>query len=150
MIQGEVVTINTVARDFVRDLARAGIKRVTEDGKATFHSLRKCYIRAVAESGTDLKTIMTLARHGFAQMSMEVYAQPNPGRLKDVAQAVSDRIREAEVGPACATYVARAVAGSKEDAVTPTGKESCARGHVVEVRGFEPLTCRLRTCRSPD
>jgi len=107
-----------VSENFRRDCAKAGIKRITREGKATFHSFRVNFINAVVESGSDLKTIMTLARHGSAQMSLETYAKPNPKRLRAAVEAVSKRIKEAvEVSPCCA-YVAQAVAGSKDHPAT--------------------------------
>lgn len=89
----------TVSENFRRDCAKAGIHHVTAEGKATFHSLRVNFINAVVESGSDLKTIMTLARHGSAQMSMETYAKPNPKLLRAAVKAVSERVKEVAEGP---------------------------------------------------
>jgi integrase len=88
--------MQTLWENLARDLNKAKIERVTPEGKATFHSFRKNYITAVAASGADLKTIMTLARHKTAAMSMEVYAQADSGRLRKAAQAVSNGIVTAE------------------------------------------------------
>jgi len=91
----------TTNENFQRDCAKAGIRRITDDGKATFHSFRVNYINAVVESGCDLKTIMTLARHGSAQMSMEVYAKPKPERLRAAVDAVAAKLAEAHARDAC-------------------------------------------------
>ncbi len=97
----------TVSENFKRDCAKARIRRLTDDGKATFHSLRVNYVNAAVESGSDLKTIMTLARHGSAQMSMETYAKPKPERLRAAVEAIS----EAE----CCASAARAVGAEDVD-----------------------------------
>jgi len=99
----------TANENYQRDCAKAGIRRVTSEGKATFHSFRVNYINAVVESGSDLKTIMTLARHGSAQMSMEVYAKPEPERLRSAAEAVSRGVQGAIDAASCCASVAQAV-----------------------------------------
>lgn len=84
----------TTWENFARDCAKAKIVRNTLEGKATFHSLRVCFINAVVQSGSDLKTIMELARHGSAFMSMQTYAKPNPQRLREAAEAAARHVQE--------------------------------------------------------
>jgi integrase len=100
----------TTSENFGRDLEKAGIVKITADGKATFHSLRVCFIQAIVESGADLKTTMEAARHSAAQMSLETYAKPNPDRLRAAAQQVGFFLSESRKS---ANKVA-AVAGSTE------------------------------------
>jgi integrase len=83
----------TCSENLNRDFIKAGIRRQTTSGKATFHSFRVNYINAVVKTGADLKTIMTLARHSSATMSMSTYAKPDAQRLRECAEAVSESIK---------------------------------------------------------
>jgi len=95
-----------VGDEFFADLQAAEIQHVIDGkGKATFHSLRVNYINSVVESGADLKTVMTLARHGSAAMSMETYAKPKPERLRAAAEAVAEQVKAVESGAACSACV---------------------------------------------
>ncbi|MHC4253158.1 MAG: tyrosine-type recombinase/integrase [Planctomycetota bacterium] len=132
----------TANENLQRDCAKAGIRRVTNEGKATFHSFRVNYINAVVESGSDLKTIMTLARHGSAQMSMEVYAKPKPERLRAAARAVADRLEEVISADTCCAYVAREVGAETTRPVSPEPVGAYGPQELASPRGFEP--------RSPD
>lgn len=76
-----------VSDNFARDREAAGIARVTSDGKATFHSLRVTYVDAIVHSGADLHTAMTLARHGSARMTLEVYPRTDRDRMREAAEA---------------------------------------------------------------
>ncbi len=81
--------------NFEGDLEKAGIvKKITGQGKATFHSLRVCYIQAVVQSGADLKTIMALARHSSAQMSLETYAKEDQGAMREAAERAAEATEE--------------------------------------------------------
>jgi hypothetical protein len=91
---------------FKEDFGKAGTKRKTAEGKATFHSLRVNYINAVVQSGADLKTIMTLARHSSATMSMQTYAKPDANRLRRAAEAVGKALKHAAKDPVLAPRVA--------------------------------------------
>ena len=79
----------------VRDYKAAGIAIKTDAGRATWHSLRKCYVNALVRTGADVKTIMTLARHSSAQLSMEVYASADPARLRQGVEAAFDHVKNA-------------------------------------------------------
>ena len=116
----------TVSENFDRDCATAKMKRVTNEGKATFHSFRVNYINAVVESGSDLKTIMTLARHGSAQMSMETYAKPKPERLQAAVEAVSEGVERAIAKPAWCEYGAQAVGAEAMVPSSPSPVETYA------------------------
>jgi hypothetical protein len=103
----------TVNENFKRDCAKAAIQRKTRDGKLRFPSFRVNYINSVVESGTDLKTIMTLARHGSAQMSMETYAKPKPDRLRAAAESANSRLEEILGDETYCTDTARRKVSSK-------------------------------------
>jgi integrase len=61
--------------------------RAALDEALTFHSFRVNYINGVVKSGADLKTIMALARHSSATMSMSTYAKTDAQRLRTVAES---------------------------------------------------------------
>ncbi len=130
----------TMTENLNRDFKKARVPKETPEGRATFHSFRVNYINTLAESGADLKTIMTLARHKSAQMSMETYCKAKPTRLRAVAEAVARKVKEAISGRESATGVARAVAGSKENAVSPTDGKAYGGYALVPPPGFEPGT----------
>ena len=98
------------------------------------------YINAVVESGGDLKTIMTLARHGSAQMSMETYAKPKPERLRAAVEA--EGLEEAISESPCHTFVKQAVGSENENPASPEPVGTCGVERLASPRGFEP--------RSPD
>ena len=126
----------SVSSNFRRDCAKARIIRGKKEGKATFHSLRVNYINSVVESGSDLKTIMTLARHGSAQMSMEVYAKAKTEHLRDAAEAASERLERAISAESCHTCVKQAV-GAETEVPTDEGLEVfSAQNSLVAPRGF--------------
>lgn len=75
------------------DFEKANVVAVTDQGKATWHSLRKVYINNVIRSGADLKTVMELARHSSATMSMDVYAKAKPSLLKNAVASVAAKIK---------------------------------------------------------
>ena len=86
-----------------------------------------------------MKTIMQLARHGSAQMSMEVYAKPKPERLRAAVEAVSEGVERAiPEAPWCARG-ARAVGAEGDEAVSPVPGEPCLAAGVVTPTGFEPV-----------
>lgn len=97
-----------LARTFGKDLDAARITRELPGvkGRATFHSFRVNYVNAVIESGADLKTIMELARHGAASMSMETYAKPRSERLRTAAEAAAKAVQAAQSCPTAAQPVA--------------------------------------------
>jgi len=58
-----------------KDLKAADIPKWTPEGKIDFHACRTAYITFVLESGTDLKTAQTLARHSTPDLTMNVYGK---------------------------------------------------------------------------
>jgi integrase len=81
-----------------RNAARIPKKIAGQEARATFHSLRECFIQAVVESGADVKTVMEVARHSAATMSFQTYAKPNPARMQEAARAAARAVSKAEVG----------------------------------------------------
>jgi integrase len=104
-------------KHFKADLAAAGIESQTPDGKATWHSLRKCFDNALIKSGLDLKTLMTLMRQSSASLTLETYASADPKRLRAGVEAAAGYIREAVAAARVAPCVAQ---GSDEKAEGPS------------------------------
>lgn len=78
------------------------------------------YINAVVQGGADLKTIMELARHSSATMSMSTYAKPNANRLRKAAEGASDTLLNVA---ASTTEEKRQVVGVEQSPVN-TGSET--------------------------
>ncbi|MCZ7648135.1 MAG: tyrosine-type recombinase/integrase [Planctomycetota bacterium] len=114
----------TAWENFERDRKRAGIPKSIpgEKGRATFHSLRVSYVQSVVNSGADLKTIMELARHSVAQMTLETYAKPDAALKREAALKASELV----TAVASREYERkRAVAGSGEVDVTQDEEGDC-------------------------
>lgn len=125
------------------DFDKAGIKRETAEGKATWHSLRKTYVNALVRSGQDLKTIMTLARHSSAQLSMEVYASADPKRLRKAADAAAQHVKAAVLKAKCCTGVARKVVGAEDIDVNASAESALRVLKGMGDTGLEPVTLSL-------
>jgi len=80
------------ARDLDKDLKRAGIPKTTREGKIDFHACRVAYITHLIETGADVKTVQTLARHSDPRITLAVYAKARPERLADAAEAVGKAV----------------------------------------------------------
>ena len=80
------------ARDFDKDLKRAGVEKVTDEGKLDFHACRVAYTTFVVEAGATVKEAQTLLRHSTPQITMDIYARARNGRLSEVAEMVAKRI----------------------------------------------------------
>ncbi|MHC4661133.1 MAG: tyrosine-type recombinase/integrase, partial [Planctomycetota bacterium] len=80
------------ARDLDKDLAAAGVPKWKPGGKIDFHACRVAYISFVVETGTDLKTAQSMARHADPNITMNIYARKRHNRLTAVAEAVGKPI----------------------------------------------------------
>jgi len=130
--------------EYIRaDFTKAKITIKTGEGKATWHSLRKVFINSVVASGADLKTIMTMARHSSATMSMDTYAKAKPDLLRVAAEAAAQHVKDAVSGAACCAGVARVAVGMSAAVVTdaPTTDLEVVSG--MGDTGFEPVTPSL-------
>ena len=76
------------SRTLRTDLQAAGIPIRTEEGKIDFHALRVAFVSFVVETGADLKTAQSLARHTTPELTMNVYTKVRGTRLSEVAEAV--------------------------------------------------------------
>lgn len=70
------------------DLRRAGLSKWAPGGKVDFHALRVAFVSFVMDSGADLKTAQTLARHSTPGLTMNTYARARHDRLTETAEAV--------------------------------------------------------------
>ena len=129
---------NTAGEHLSHDIIAARIKRKNSEGKATFHSFRVNFINAVIESGADLKTVMELARHGSAAMSMEVYAKAKPERLRAASDAAHQIIQDQMDSVACCTGVAPLKTGTDDIILSTDWNNGYAVCEVISGLGFEP------------
>ena len=80
------------SREMDRDLERAGIRKWDPRGKIDFHACRVVYVTLVLESGASLKEAQALARHGTADLTLNVYGRAREARLAAVAQTVGEKV----------------------------------------------------------
>lgn len=102
------------ARELDKDLELAGIPKWTEAGKLDAHALRVAYVSWLLEAGASVKEAQVLARHSTPDLTMNVYARARDERLAQVAEAVGQTIRLANV---TGTESAEAVVGTSALAV---------------------------------
>lgn len=99
----EVAFGSRASSHFTKDAKAAGIALRTPEGVATWHSLRKTYVTEIVQSGADLKTIMELARHSSATLSMEIYAAKDERRMREAVAHVTPVLRTPNTKPASLT-----------------------------------------------
>jgi integrase len=75
-----------------KDYTEAGIPIETPEGKATWHSLRKVFVNKLIRSGADVKTVMELARHSAATMTLDVYASQKPELLRSAVEKAAGQL----------------------------------------------------------
>jgi site-specific recombinase XerC len=117
-----------------KDLERAGIKKVTPDGKLDFHALRVAYSTFVVEAGTDIKTAQTLMRHSSPNLTLNTYARARKERLAEVAE---------KVGTAMMPNQSTLLAHQRFEPCAGGGASTCAVSNLEDLKmvgreGFEP------------
>jgi integrase len=120
------------------DLNAADIPLLTEEGKATWHSLRKVYVNNLIRTGADVKTVMELARHSAATMSMDVYASAKPALLRAAVESAAQHIRRTVEAEPCCTGVASAKAVNGSDSDNGSDDPDLQDLKVVRATGVEP------------
>ena len=128
---------------FNADREAAGVKQITSEGRASWHSLRKCFVNALIRSGADPKTCMTLARHSSAQLTFDVYASDAHTLLQAAVESAAKHVEEAVAASACCVSVAQAVGGDNEEAPSPGDLGPYEVKEVVGDTGLEPVTSRV-------
>jgi integrase len=68
------------------DRKRARIQKVTKEGKASWHSLRKAFVTQLIRSGADVKTVQRLARHSSAALTLDVYTAADPALERSMVE----------------------------------------------------------------
>ncbi len=76
------------ARALDLDLDRAGVSKVTDEGKVDFHACRTAYVTLLINAGAGLKEAQSLARHSTARLTMDTYARAQGSRLTELSEAV--------------------------------------------------------------
>ena len=117
-----------------KDLAAAGIPKVTAEGKIDFHALRTAYTTFVFEAGASVKEAQSLARHSTPDLTLNVYARSRSVRLTEIATAVGDRFLPAD---RCTTGVQQNVNASATPPVT-----SCQIGQQYDSNDLSGEQCR--------
>jgi len=96
------------ARCLDHDLQRAGIPKLTEEGKVDFHAFRNVYASLVVEAGATVKEAQSLLRHSNPTLTMNTYARTRRESLRQVTDRAEELVgNKAE----CAISVQQAVAG---------------------------------------
>ena len=135
------------------DFAKADIVLKTDEGKATWHSLRKVFVNNLIRSGADVKTVMELARHSAATMSLETYASAKPALLRDAVEKARRHIDPAKENGSCCTGVAQAVIEKQAAPAKYNAEADLSHSNLVRATGVEPaLSCEnqpLKLARLP-
>ncbi len=131
---------SSASQIFREESEAAGIVGETNEGKATWHSLRKSYVNALIHSGADVKTVMELARHSTASLTMEVYASADQGRLREAAEAAARHIEDTLASQPCCARVAQKEIGKSVKVTNLRASMSCGGRGMVGGTGFEPVT----------
>ncbi|MHC4253484.1 MAG: hypothetical protein ACYS9X_30570, partial [Planctomycetota bacterium] len=94
----------------------------------------------VVDAGSDLKAIMSLARNGSTQMSMERYARPKEPRLRAAAEAVAAQLSQVTKEEPRSAFVPQAVGAETERPASPEPVGAYGPQELASPRGFEPNT----------
>ncbi|MBI5090902.1 MAG: tyrosine-type recombinase/integrase [Candidatus Hydrogenedentes bacterium] len=122
------------------DLSAAGIVNQTPEGKATWHSFRKAFVNSLVRSGADLKTIMELARHSTASLSMEVYASADDARLRRAVEAATKHLDQDHQASPCCKYVAGDSSSATQEDIKKDPEGPYDELVMVGDTGLEPVT----------
>ncbi len=79
---GTKVNNCNLARSFNRALKRAGIKKVNEQGKLTWHGLRRTFATRLVQKGIDIYKVAGLLGHSDVRMTQKRYAHHSPESLR--------------------------------------------------------------------
>ncbi len=90
------------ARDFDKDLKRAGIEKKTNEGKLDFHACRVAYTTFVVEAGATVKEAQSLLRHSTPSITMDIYAKTRGDRLTHVTEKVAKKVLVGSESPTTA------------------------------------------------
>lgn len=77
---------------FNQDLQKAGVPKVTPEGKLDFHALRVMYVTLVFDVDATVKEGQLLARHSTPDMTMNTYARGRMDRISMVSESVGAQV----------------------------------------------------------
>lgn len=129
------IPTTTACRKIKADYEAADVDLLTDAGRATWHSLRKVFVNNLTRSGADLKTVMELARHSSASMSMDIYASAKPALLRAAAESAAGYIKNA-VTAVIEQNRNQVIAVNESASDLPMKKD---KFRMVPATGFEPL-----------
>lgn len=84
------------ARMFDTILDRAGVPKVTAEGKLDFHALRLAYITLLFENGATVKEAQTLARHANLHLTLDIYTRTRDKGLHNAVENLAASLLPAE------------------------------------------------------
>jgi integrase len=118
------------------DLERAGIDKVTKEGRLDFHGLRSSYVTLAIEGGANVKEAQVLARHSTPELTMNKYARKRDARLGELVESIGDKVLSAEL---CA-------AGVHQGSIVPEQAErKCLPEHGLLQNESNRGLCRVDT-----
>ncbi len=132
------------SKSLKRDLDRANIPTYAPGGKIDFHALRTAYTTFLLESGADLKTVQTLARHSSSALTLNTYGRAREYKLAEAAEAAGKALLPAE----SANSVHRLSAGTETVFVTCETNSTLHSPYLIRPEGLEPPTSRFEAWRS--
>jgi len=127
-----------LSRCFNKDLQRAGILKMTHEGKLDFHSLRTWYITSLWAAGATPKEATDLARHGSLRLTLETYGRSRAERLANLVETVGEPVLEA--ASKCAHSAHRDFSRETPPIASPSPDGGYRENPVVGATGFEPAT----------
>ena len=78
------------ARDFDKDLERAGVPKRTAEGKIDFHGARRAFCTLLLELGANPAEVQALMRHSDPRTTLGIYARARSARLGELAEEVGN------------------------------------------------------------
>ena len=120
------------------DLKAAKVPLLTSFGKATWHSLRKVYVNNLIRTGADVKTVMELARHSAATMSLDIYASVKPALLRAAVESAAQHVRNTVKASASCADVASVAVSNGADSISRKQEPGFGELKLVRATGVEP------------
>ncbi len=125
------------AKPLNRDMEKAGVPKVTAEGKLDFHAFRTGYTTFVFEAGASIKEAQSLARHSTPDLTLNVYARTRSARLAEVAQAVGEQILFKP--EPCTTDVQQPAGGIIAQGITAAKTTTSSVGIAPGLEGSNPV-----------
>jgi integrase len=118
---------SNTSRAFYAELDRAGIPRVTDEGKVDFHATRTTYTNLMKDIVRNIHDLRTLTRHATLRVLESHYLRANDAHLTEAVEQVGATLKRRVV---CAEgvpdSVAEAGAASVGALVVPSDNRGCS------------------------